>query len=167
MGRRGWHVGVIGIVASRLQKLYGRPVIVVGFDDQGDGKGSGRSVEGCRIIDGLRAAAALLDRYGGHEMAAGLSIREERLAEFRAAFQAWMDEAVPDAALQPRLRLDGELEVGAVDDALYRDLGRLAPLRPGESPARLRLPRRGAQPRPADDQAEAREALPRLRQWER
>ena len=129
LGQRGWHVGVIGIVASRLQRLYGRPVIVIGFDEQGGGKGSGRSVEGCPLVEGLRIADAggLLERFGGHEMAAGLSIREENLPAFRHAFNGWLREAVPAEALVPRLRLDGKLDTAAIGDALYRDLGKLAP----------------------------------------
>ena len=127
LGKRGWHVGVIGIVASRLQKLTGRPAIVIGFDEAGDGKGSCRSVEGCPIVDGLRAAAGHLDRYGGHEMAAGLSLREENLGAFRAAFNGWLRDTIPAASLAPRLRLDGDLQVGQVGNALFQELGKLAP----------------------------------------
>jgi single-stranded-DNA-specific exonuclease len=129
LGRRGWHIGVIGIVASRIQRLYGRPAIIIGFDENGDGKGSCRSVEGCRIVDGLRDAdgLGLLDRFGGHEMAAGLSIREEKLDAFRAAFNAWLRRTATDDILQPRLHIDGELRVAEIDDALFRDLARLAP----------------------------------------
>ena len=129
LGSRGWHVGVIGIVASRIQKLYGRPTIIIGFDEQGAGKGSGRSVEGCRIVDGLSAAndLGLLERFGGHEMAAGLSIREEQLQPFRAAFNGWLREAITVETLQPRLHLDGELRVDQIDDALFHDISRLAP----------------------------------------
>lgn len=127
LGKRGWHVGVVGIVASRLQKLTGRPAIVIGFDEAGDGKGSCRSVEGCPIVDGLRASAVHLDRYGGHEMAAGLSLREEKLGAFRDSFNEWMRTDVPAEAISPRLRLDGELQVSQVGDALFRELGKLAP----------------------------------------
>jgi len=129
LGSRGWHVGVIGIVASRIQKLYGRPTIIIGFDEQGAGKGSGRSIEGCRIVDGLSAAndLGLLERFGGHEMAAGLSIREEQLQPFRAAFNGWLRESITAETLQPRLRLDGELRVDQIDDALFHDIAKLAP----------------------------------------
>ncbi|SDT86609.1 exonuclease RecJ [Verrucomicrobium sp. GAS474] len=132
LGKRGWHPGVIGIVASRIQKMTGRPAIVIGFDEAGDGKGSGRSVEGCSLVEGLRGAheslpGGLLDRYGGHEMAAGLSLRVERLEAFRTAFNEWMRAAVSPEALRPRLRLDGELPVSSVGESLFREIGRLAP----------------------------------------
>jgi len=154
LGKRGWHAGVIGIVASRIQKQTGRPAIVVAFDENGDGKGSGRSVEGCCLVTALGKAhgaphgeAGLLDRFGGHEMAAGLSIREERLDAFRAAFNAWVHEAVPAEALRPRLHLDGELAVSQVGDALFRELGRLAPFGRG-NPQPLFAFRRVLQSRP-------------------
>jgi len=152
LGKRGWHAGVIGIVASRLQKMTGRPAIVIAFDEAGDGKGSGRSVEGCSLVEGLRRANEAmgegpLDRYGGHEMAAGLSLREERLDAFRAAFNAWMRDAVPAEALRPRLRLDGDLAVASVGESLFRELGRLAPFG-RENPQPLFAFRRVRQSRP-------------------
>jgi single-stranded-DNA-specific exonuclease len=89
VGRRGWHAGVIGIVASRIQRHFWRPTFVVAIGDDGVGKGSGRSVEGCHLIDGLRACAPHLLQFGGHSMAAGLNVREEQLPDFAEAFNAW------------------------------------------------------------------------------
>ena len=83
VGAAGWHTGVVGIVASRLQKRHHRPTFVVGFDETGIGKGSGRSIEGLSLVAALERCAGLLDRHGGHEMAAGLTLREARFAEFR------------------------------------------------------------------------------------
>ena len=76
---RDWHPGVIGIVASRLVERTGRPVIVVTVDEHGECKGSGRSVQGFNLHACIGACADLLIRYGGHAMAAGLSVREENL----------------------------------------------------------------------------------------
>ena len=78
---RDWHPGVIGIVASRLVERTGRPVIVVTIDEHGECKGSGRSVQGFNLHACIGACADLLIRYGGHAMAAGLSVREENLKE--------------------------------------------------------------------------------------
>ncbi|MDE1169979.1 MAG: single-stranded-DNA-specific exonuclease RecJ [Verrucomicrobium sp.] len=127
LGRRGWHVGVIGIVASRLQKRYGRPAIVIGIDENGEGKGSGRSVEGCSLVLGLQEAAPLLLRFGGHEMAAGLSIREEHLPTFQDRFNGWLRKAVRPEDLVPRLRVDAALDPAEISENLYHSLDRLAP----------------------------------------
>src|SRR5881296_1026695 len=75
----GWHPGVIGIVASRLVERYGRPTFLIGWDEGGDsGRGSGRSIAGFDLHAALRSVAAHLEKYGGHTMAAGLTIRRER-----------------------------------------------------------------------------------------
>ena len=81
VGSRGWHPGVLGIVASRIVERYHRPTIVIGFED-GEGKGSGRSIRGFHMVQAMRRCADLLERFGGHEYAGGLSIREESLAPF-------------------------------------------------------------------------------------
>src|SRR5881227_4365835 len=85
-GARGWHPGVLGIVASRLVRKYHRPAIVIGFDEKGIGKGSGRSIEGLNLVEALNCCADSLDKYGGHEMAAGLALREEKFDRFAKAF---------------------------------------------------------------------------------
>lgn len=127
VGKRGWHVGVIGIVASRLQREYHRPTFVIGFDEQGDGKGSGRSIEGCSLIDGLRASAAHLVQFGGHEMAAGLTLREESLAAFQSTFNKWVKSVLTHEHLQPRLHLSGEVMMSEVSDEIFYEIERMAP----------------------------------------
>jgi single-stranded-DNA-specific exonuclease len=108
-GARGWHPGVLGIVASRLVRKYHRPAIVIGFDDNGIGKGSGRSIDGLNLVEALNRCAANLDKYGGHEMAAGLALREENFDRFAEAFRSTARELLSDEALQPCIRLDHEL----------------------------------------------------------
>jgi single-stranded-DNA-specific exonuclease len=115
VGARGWHPGVLGIVASRLVRKYHRPAIVIGFDENGIGKGSGRSIEGLNLVEALNYCAGSLDKYGGHAMAAGMSVREENFDGFAKAFRNVARELLSDEALQPCLRLDHELaftEVG-------------------------------------------------------
>ncbi len=109
LGGRGWHPGVLGIVASRISKKYHRPTIVVAFDDTGAGKGSGRSIEGCSVVAALRECSGVLEKFGGHEMAAGVSMREENLAEFREQFLAAARVQLSQEALLPRLHLDAEV----------------------------------------------------------
>jgi single-stranded-DNA-specific exonuclease len=100
---------VLGIVASRIVRKYHRPAIVIGFDENGTGKGSGRSIEGLNLVQALGQCADSLDKYGGHEMAAGLVIREENFRRFCEAFRAIARELLSDEALQPSLHLDHEL----------------------------------------------------------
>lgn len=109
VGGRGWHTGVVGIVASRIVKQFHRPAIVIGFDESGMGKGSGRSVPGLSLVDAIGACQDLLVGGGGHEMAAGLNIREEHFAAFRARFASHMAAVATNGELQPRLMIDHEL----------------------------------------------------------
>ena len=115
VGARGWHAGVLGIVASRVARKYHRPTIVIGFDDNGMGKGSGRSIEGLNLVDALKRCSGLLEKFGGHEMAAGLALREENFDRFAEAFRSTARELLTEDALQPCLRLDDELAFTNID----------------------------------------------------
>jgi single-stranded-DNA-specific exonuclease len=112
----GWHQGVIGLVASRVKERVQRPVIA--FAPAGDGwlKGSARSVPGLHVRDVLDAVAAhhpgLLERFGGHAMAAGMTLHEAKLDEFRQAFAVEVARAAGDDALGGDLHTDGPLEPG-------------------------------------------------------
>jgi single-stranded-DNA-specific exonuclease len=106
---RGWHAGVLGIVASRIIHKYHRPAIVIGFDENGLGKGSGRSIEGLNLVQALTRCADKLQKYGGHEMAAGLTIHEKDVNVFAEQFGRVARELLSDDDLQPRLRLDHEI----------------------------------------------------------
>jgi len=124
---RNWHWGVIGIVASRLQKRYYRPTIVIGVNDEGMGKGSGRSIDGISIVKALQASADLLELFGGHDMAAGLNIREERVGVFRETFNRHVRAQAGDEVFQSTLALSGELSLPEVSDQLFRKFEELAP----------------------------------------
>ena len=106
---RGWHPGVLGIVASRIAHKYHRPAIVIGFDENGLGKGSGRSIEGFNLVQALTRCAEKLEKYGGHEMAAGLTIREQDVDLFAKQFREIAREILSDDDLLPRLQLDHEI----------------------------------------------------------
>jgi single-stranded-DNA-specific exonuclease len=120
VGARGWHPGVLGIVASRLSKKHHRPTIVVGFDDHGAGKGSGRSIEGLSLVQALTQCADLLEKFGGHEMAAGISIAEEKFEAFKEAFKKAARDMLSDEQLRPRLRIDHELTFSEINFDLLR-----------------------------------------------
>jgi single-stranded-DNA-specific exonuclease len=124
---RNWHWGVIGIVASRLQRRYHRPTIVIGVNDEGMGKGSGRSIEGISIVKALQASAGLLELFGGHDMAAGLNIRAERVEAFRDTFNRHVRAQAGDDVFQSTLALSGALSLPEVSDQLYRKFEELAP----------------------------------------
>jgi single-stranded-DNA-specific exonuclease len=119
-GARGWHPGVLGIVASRIVRKYHRPAIVIGFDEKGIGKGSGRSIEGLNMVEALNRCADSLDKYGGHEMAAGLAVREENFDCLAERFRSIARELLSEEALQPCLRLDHELAFTEVDVEFLR-----------------------------------------------
>jgi single-stranded-DNA-specific exonuclease len=127
VGASGWHPGVVGIVASRLQKRHHRPTLVIGFDEAGIGKGSGRSIEGLSLVDALSRCDGLLEKHGGHAMAAGITIRQECFEAFRRAFGACAREMLGAEQLQPRLRLDAELSLQYVNYALLEQHEALQP----------------------------------------
>jgi single-stranded-DNA-specific exonuclease len=93
----GWHPGVIGIVASRMVERHWRPVVLIGLDGEGRGRGSGRSVPGFDLLQGLRACDEHLLRYGGHRAAAGVEIAADRIEAFREAFVAHAARVLTDA----------------------------------------------------------------------
>lgn len=108
-----WHQGVIGILASRLKDKFHRPVIAFARAQEGELKGSGRSIPGLHLRDALDRVAKrhphLLQKFGGHAMAAGLSVREERFDEFRAAFESVAQSLLTPADLEQIVETDGAL----------------------------------------------------------
>ena len=123
---RDWHPGVIGIVASRLVERTGRPVIVVTVDGQGECKGSGRSVPGFNLHACIGSCADLLIRYGGHAMAAGLSVKEENLPELRRRLNEWAARECPVLHSTP-LECDIPIHLDRVTVDSVRRLDQLAP----------------------------------------
>lgn len=120
LGDRAWHPGVLGIVASRLARNHHRPTIIVGFDEAGLGKGSGRSIPGLSLVAALGRCAKHLEKFGGHAMAAGLTVREENFPAFRAAFEAACREMIAPEHLEPCLHLDDELTLRELNWDLLR-----------------------------------------------
>ena len=122
----GWHEGVIGIVASRLVERYNRPVVLIAGTD-GDWKGSGRSIPGFDLHDGLRQCAGHLERWGGHAAAAGLSIKPERVEAFAEAFSSIGDLALAEEDLRPPAKVDALVHGGDLTLDLCAELASLAP----------------------------------------
>lgn len=129
----GWHRGVIGIVASRMVERWQRPAVVISFD--GDvGEGSGRSVGGFHLHDALRDCAPLLESYGGHQMAAGLRIRRERVEEFAVRLRELAADRIERRQEPAALQIDLELPLADVSTELSAALAHLAPYGP-ENPS--------------------------------
>ena len=128
----GWHPGVVGIVASRVVERYGRPAFLIAFD--GDvGKGSGRSISRFDLHAALLACGDLLERYGGHQMAAGLTIRRDRLDEFRERFGGIARELLAPDDLGPEQRVDLELALREATPELERMCRHLEPCGSGNA----------------------------------
>lgn len=102
----GWHHGVLGIVCSRLCDRYGRPVVLIAIDEQGMGKGSARSIPGFNIFEALASCEGLLDRYGGHELAAGLTVPAKNIKELQRQLKNFAAENITMADLIPQLHID-------------------------------------------------------------
>lgn len=125
MASSDWHPGVIGIVASRIVERYERPAILIAIDQNGIGKGSGRSVEGLNIYSALAECSELFEQFGGHEQAAGLSIKAEKIELFRDMFEKSV--AGSGHAYEPKLDIDCEIDLSQLTDALLTELGMLEP----------------------------------------
>jgi single-stranded-DNA-specific exonuclease len=114
LGSRNWHPGVVGIVASRLMRQFYKPTFIISVDDDGLGKGSGRSVEGISLVGAIQACPDDLISGGGHDMAAGLSIREEKLDDFRKHFSEYVLETASKEQRAPRMNIDSEIDFGVL-----------------------------------------------------
>jgi single-stranded-DNA-specific exonuclease len=136
LASNGWHAGVLGIVASRLTDLYGRPTLLIAMQTEryprnaalaGLGLGSGRSIPGFPLNEALAACDDLLLAHGGHPMAAGFKVRPEQLDAFRARFCSFAASRLPPGPPSPSLTLDAEAPLSAFTLNVVRDLDRLEP----------------------------------------
>ncbi len=134
---RGYHPGVIGIVASRVVERFGKPAIIISIDAAGEGRGSGRSIEGLSLYNAIAACETLLIRFGGHALAAGLSVREENIPALRREINLWAARAYP-VLERPALRVDMRVRLDALNEREVESLSRLAPFGNG-NPAPLFL----------------------------
>ncbi|NLY10591.1 MAG: single-stranded-DNA-specific exonuclease RecJ [Firmicutes bacterium] len=122
----GWHPGVIGIVASRLVEAFYRPTVVIGIEE-GVGKASARSIEGFNIFQGIKSCSDLLDRFGGHEMAAGLTIQSDRIDEFRQRLVRIADETLTAEDYIPLKKIDAVMALSDVTESFIEELELLEP----------------------------------------
>ena len=128
----GWKKGVVGIVASRLTELYYRPTVVLTIID-GIASGSARSVAGFDIYDAVKSCRDLLENFGGHTYAVGLTLKQENIPEFRRRFQAYVSSHILPEQQEQLLDIDLELDFHQINKRLLNDLKRLAPHGPGNT----------------------------------
>ena len=125
-----WMKGIVGIVASRLIETYYRPTVVLTMSN-GFVTGSARSVPGFDLYQAIESCSALLENFGGHMYAAGLTMRPERVEEFTRRFNAYVEENIDPITLQPQVEIDSELFFSNITPAFRRDLNRFQPFGPG------------------------------------
>lgn len=124
-----WHLGVVGIVASRLVEKYNRPVVLISTID-GSGKGSARSIPNFHLLDAIRNCGDILEKYGGHKYAAGFCINPENVPEFRRRFLAYASQHLSDNDLVPTLSIDAKMLPEELDSELIKWLELFAPYGP-------------------------------------
>ena len=131
VARKGWHAGVIGIVASRLLARYHRPIVILSIDEAGMARGSARAAAGFDMMAALTECRDLLVKYGGHRAAAGMTLPEKDLAEFRDRFEQAALAQLGQGPLVPELAVDTITAFSEVDQTLLRTLERLEPFGQG------------------------------------
>ena len=128
---KDWHPGVVGIVASKLKEEFHRPAIVISMKEHGLGTGSARSIRGLNLYDALTKVKSTLEGYGGHPMAAGLTVKEENCDSFRSSFVSIANECLSDDDLIPGITVEGELKLNDITPRFMDFLDKLSPFGPG------------------------------------
>lgn len=121
-----WHPGVIGIVASRIVEQFSKPSILIGLDNE-IGKGSGRSMSGFNLYEAMNKCSDLLEKFGGHEMAAGLTIKEDNIEAFRKKINEIAKVMLQGKELSPELLVDYKLEPADINLQIAKQLKDLEP----------------------------------------
>lgn len=127
---RNWHKGIIGIVASRLAELYFRPSVVLTYDDNGLATGSSRSVRGFNIYAAIKSTRDLLETFGGHTNAVGLSLKEENIDEFRRRLTDYVEKHIETDQITPQIDVDCELGFEEINNDFLKYLRLFNPFGP-------------------------------------
>jgi len=132
LANESWHTGVIGIVASRIVDKFYRPTIMINTaSENGIAQGSARSIPGFCLLSAIEACSEHLNTFGGHEMAAGLTIHTERIERFAADFEIYAKENLNEADVAARLEIDAEASIGQFSTDVVRELQMLGPFGQG------------------------------------
>lgn len=126
VGGENWHHGVIGIVSSKITEKYFKPSILLSFEEDGTGKGSGRSIPGFDLHEALMKCENCLEKFGGHSMAVGLTIKKENLEQFYKKFEKIAEENKTENIV-PIINVDAKIELDKIDKSVVEDLKQLEP----------------------------------------
>lgn len=127
VAKKGWHHGVIGIVSSKITEKYYKPSTVISINDDGSAKASGRSISGFNLFDALSECSDSLLKFGGHDLAAGFSLLEEKIGEFRNKINEYAKEVMTEDILTPKLTIDAMLSPEDITCELASDMDILEP----------------------------------------
>ena len=127
LSNKGWHRGIIGIVASKIVEKYFRPTVLIAVEDDGFGYGSGRSIPAFHLLDGMNHSKKWIEGYGGHSQAAGLKIDEKNIEGFRNELNEYSKEKLSEEDLIPILKIDAKLNLGDVNFGLIEEIHQLYP----------------------------------------
>jgi single-stranded-DNA-specific exonuclease len=131
VGKEDWHVGVIGIVASKMVEKFHRPSILLSIDNDGLARGSGRSIPGLHLLEALNRCSHILEGFGGHAAAAGLTLKSENIDRFRKQFNSVVREMVKPEDLVPLVVADAEISLAQLTPKFYRIIKEMEPFGPG------------------------------------
>jgi single-stranded-DNA-specific exonuclease len=131
LGSPAWHCGVLGIVASKVVERYHRPAILFSIDAEGKARGSGRSISALPLHTALAACGDLLENFGGHAAAAGMTIMEANLDAFRERFNEVVKASVTEDDFVPRIRADARIGLADCTYPFYNTIEKIAPFGPG------------------------------------
>ncbi len=130
VGGKGWHHGVIGIVSSKITDMYFKPSILLGFEEDGIGKGSGRSIPGFNLYDALMKCSDKIEKFGGHSMAVGITIKKDKLEEFIEKFEQIATEEHIEEII-PIIQIDAKVDLSDVNKEMIESLKQLEPFGEG------------------------------------
>lgn len=125
LGREDWHHGVIGIVSSKVTEIYFKPSILICFEGE-EGKGSGRSIPGFDLHDALMNCSTYIEKFGGHSMAIGITVKKENFEDFKKEFEEYTQNShISD--IMPIIKIDKAVELKQIDLNMVKDLQLLEP----------------------------------------
>jgi len=126
LAKEGWHSGVVGIVASKLVEEYNRPVVVIGLE-RGVGRGSARTTHGFHLYEGLKSASAVLERFGGHAAAAGLSVKSENIETLRQLLCDAYRKQLGKGERKRTVSVEASVRLGEIEPRLIEEFSLLGP----------------------------------------
>ena len=130
VGGKNWHHGVIGIVSSKITEMYFKPSILLSFEENGVGKGSGRSIPGFDLHDALMQCMDTIEKFGGHSMAVGITVKKENFLKFREKFEKIAEEAHIEEII-PVIQVDSKIEIKDINKDMVESLKQLEPFGEG------------------------------------